>query len=69
MSTEVIFALVLSSVFLGALAWLVIYSRLQHRKAAPPESKPLPAASKAEEVRTAEVRTPRASVLSQAAKR
>jgi len=68
MSTEVIFALVLSSVFLGALAWLVIYSRLQNRKAKPPESQPLPAAPKAEEVRTAEVRTPRASVLSQAAK-
>jgi len=69
MSTEVIFSLVLSSVFLGALAWLVIYSRLQNRKAQPPEIKPLPAAPKSEKVRTAEVRTPRAGVLSQTAKR
>lgn len=33
MSTEIIFSLVLASLFLGAIAWLVIYSRLQHRKA------------------------------------
>jgi hypothetical protein len=31
MSTEIIFALFLSAVFLGAIAWLVIYSRLQLR--------------------------------------
>lgn len=37
MSTEVIFALVLATLFLGAIAWLVIYSRLQHRRAGKPE--------------------------------
>ena len=69
MPTEIIFALVLSSLFLGALAWLCIYSHIQHRKAGRTESNPSPAEPKAEEVRAAEVRTPRASVLSQAAKR
>lgn len=32
MSKEVILALVLAALFFGAIAWLVIYSRLQHRK-------------------------------------
>lgn len=31
MSKEVILALVLAALFLGTIAWLVIYSRLQHR--------------------------------------
>lgn len=69
MSTEIIFALVLSSLFLGALAWLCIYSHIQHRKAVRTQSNPSPAEPKVEEVRTAEVRAPRAGVLSQAAKR
>ena len=33
MSKEVILALVLAVIFLGAIAWLVIYSRLQHGRA------------------------------------
>ena len=33
MDTAIIFALVLSTIFLGALAWLVIYSRRQHNAA------------------------------------
>ncbi|HEX8145990.1 MAG TPA: hypothetical protein VF591_02215 [Pyrinomonadaceae bacterium] len=33
MPTEIIFALVLAAVFFGAIAWLVIYSRLQHHRA------------------------------------
>lgn len=32
MGKEIIFVLVLAILFLGAIAWLVIYSRLQHRK-------------------------------------
>ncbi len=40
MPKEIIFALVLSTVFLGALAWLVIYSQLQHRRAAKAEQRP-----------------------------
>lgn len=32
MSTEIILAIVLATLFLGAIACLVIYSRLQHRK-------------------------------------
>jgi hypothetical protein len=32
MPKEIIFALVLAAVFLGAIAWLVVYSRLQYRK-------------------------------------
>jgi hypothetical protein len=40
MPTEIIFALVLAAVFLGAIAWLVIYSRLQHRRAAKAEQQP-----------------------------
>ena len=64
MSTEVIFALVLSSLFLGALAWLVIYSRLQNRKAERSESSPSPVAREA-----AEVEAPREAVPSRAARR
>ena len=40
MTKEIIFALVLGSVFLGALAWLVIYSRLQHRRTDNAEQQP-----------------------------
>lgn len=51
MSTEVIFSLVLASLFLGAIAWLVIYSRLQHRKAERPDIDALPVARKDEDVK------------------
>lgn len=34
MPTEIIFALVLATVFLGAIGWLVVYSRLRHRRTA-----------------------------------
>lgn len=40
MSKEVILALVLAALFLGAIAWLVIYSRLQHRVDAQREQPP-----------------------------
>jgi hypothetical protein len=37
MEKEVIIALVLAALFLGAIAWLVIYSRLANRHAGRPE--------------------------------
>ena len=40
MPKEIILALVLAAVFLGAIAWLVIYSRLQHRRVAKAEQRP-----------------------------
>ena len=48
MPKEIIFALVLAVVYLGALAWLVVYSRLQHRKAVRAEQSPEEAPSAAE---------------------
>jgi hypothetical protein len=41
MDKEVIFALVLAALFLGAIAWLVVYSRLQHRGDARQERRPM----------------------------
>jgi hypothetical protein len=32
MAKEIILALVLAALFLGAIVWLIIYSRLQHRR-------------------------------------
>jgi hypothetical protein len=49
MEKEVILALVLAALFLGAIAWLVIYSRLQHRTAGRQERQALPAESAVEE--------------------
>ena len=40
MPKEIIFALVLAAVFLGAIAWLVVYSRLQHRRTVKTERRP-----------------------------
>lgn len=40
MAKEAIVALVLAALFLGALAWLVIYSRLQHRSSPESEQQP-----------------------------
>jgi hypothetical protein len=54
MDTAVIFALVLSAIFLGCILWLVIYSRLQKggavpaRRAGPPADKNLPGRRAAE---------------------
>jgi hypothetical protein len=52
MDTTIIFALVLSAIFLGSLLWLVIYSRRQQR-AAPRSQQPTTPAVK-------NVRRPRA---------
>ena len=43
MEKEVIFALVLAAFFLGAIAWLVVYSRRASRNAGRPERQALPA--------------------------
>lgn len=49
MPTEIIFALALAAVFLGALAWLVVYSRLRQRGTGKAERQPpavVPAAAR-----------------------
>lgn len=50
MEKEVILALVLAVLFLGAIAWLVIYSRLQDRTASGVEKKALPVTRREERV-------------------
>jgi hypothetical protein len=50
MNTEIIFALVITGVFIVAIMWLVIYSHRQHRKSPRSEQQALPSGRRVGEV-------------------